>query len=183
MAFDPNKHHRRSTRLQGYDYTQNGGYFVTICTAQRECLFGHISAEGEMIQNPIGAIVEEEWLRSAELRSQIILDTFVVMPNHFHAIVMIIDDQKVQSSTLLQSQKGLSRPAKSLGSMIAGFKSVVTKRVNVLRDTPYAPLWQNNYYDKIIRNEKMLNAIRVYIEANPSNWAYDEDNLVRQNRR
>src|SRR5207247_8107226 len=86
--YDPHRHARHSFRVQGYDYTQQGMYFVTICTFQRECLLG-VAENEKMVANQMGRIVEEEWLNTPILRSNVLLDTFVVMPNHFHAIIEI----------------------------------------------------------------------------------------------
>ena len=88
MKYDPNKHHRRSIRLPGYDYRQSGAYFVTICACQRQCLFGDI-IDGRMILNQYGMVVANEWQKSAVIRREIELDAWVVMPNHFHGIVII----------------------------------------------------------------------------------------------
>ena len=85
---DPRKHHRRSIRLQGYDYTRAGAYFITICTQGRECLFGEI-VDGEMILNELGRIVQEEWKKTPAIRREMELDAFVVMPDHIHGIVII----------------------------------------------------------------------------------------------
>jgi REP element-mobilizing transposase RayT len=95
MPFNPDKHHRRSIRLQGYDYTQEGAYFVTVCTYLRECLFGEINEHGVMVANRFGQIVEEEWLQTVTLRPYVELDAFVVMPNHVHGIIVITDTPNV----------------------------------------------------------------------------------------
>ena len=84
-------HRRRSIRLPGYDYSQPGAYFVTICTRGRECVLGEVRS-GEMVYSPVGLVVVEEWTRSASIRREIALDTFVVMPNHLHGIVFILED-------------------------------------------------------------------------------------------
>src|SRR2546422_404367 len=86
--YDPHRYARHSFRVQGYDYTQQGMYFVTICTFQRECLLGVVENE-KMVANQMGRIVEDEWLNTPILRSNVLLDTFVVMPNHFHGIIEI----------------------------------------------------------------------------------------------
>ncbi len=88
MKYDPNKHHRRSIRLKGYDYSSAGAYFITICAYQRACLFGEI-VDGMMQLNEFGQIVADEWLKSSEIRREIALDEWVVMPNHIHGIVFI----------------------------------------------------------------------------------------------
>ena len=88
MKYNPDIHHRRSMRLQGYDYSSPGAYFVTICTQNRECLFGEIVAR-KMVLNDAGKIVADEWIKTGDIRDEIELDAWVVMPNHFHGIVMI----------------------------------------------------------------------------------------------
>ena len=178
------KNHRRSIRLKGYDYTQPGAYFVTICTHGREILFGHV-VDGEMALNEYGEIVREEWFRSTEIRAEVELfhDEFVIMPNHIHGIVWIVetDNPSVVGAHGHVGAHGRApllpqRPPRSLGSFIAGFKSIVTKRINTLRNTPGAPVWQRNYYEHIIRNDRALNAIRRYIAANPACWHLDRYN-------
>jgi putative transposase len=88
MNYDPQIHHRRSIRLKGYDYSQAGAYFITICTTNRQCLFGHIS-NGEMILNDAGKIAVDAWMQTPDIRSNVQLDAFVVMPNHIHGIIII----------------------------------------------------------------------------------------------
>jgi putative transposase len=174
----PLARHRKYLRLQGYDYSQAGGYFVTIVTQGRECLFGEIVG-GEMRLNPYGEIVTEEWLRSAEIRREIRLDAFCVMPNHIHGIVFIYDDPVGATGRSPQPTRDRypHGPApKSLGAFMAGFKSSVTKRINVLENTPGAPVWQRNYYEHIIRDEQDYERIFNYIANNPSNWPEDEEN-------
>jgi REP element-mobilizing transposase RayT len=175
MSFDKERHHRHSTRLRGYDYTQNGGYFVTICTAQRECLFGQITSEGEFVQNPIGAIVEECWTAIPNHFPSVELDTFLVMPNHIHGILMLFGD--ASKNPIVR----FGKPAKgSLGMIIGSFKAAVSRKINALHTSESTFLWQRNYHDEIIRNEKMLNAIRIYIDNNPTNWAFDSDNPIKK---
>ena len=197
MPYDPKKHHRRSIRLRGYDYTQPGAYFLTICTHRCGHLFGRV-VDGEMVLNVFGEIVREEWFRSAEIRAEIELfpDEFVVMPNHIHGIVWIVetDDGGAHGDEAhdpagahgpvgatghhvgAHGRAPLHRPPRSLGSFVAGFKSAVTKRVNAHRGTPGARVWQRNYYEHIIRHERALNAIRRYILYNPWRWHLDRYN-------
>lgn len=184
MTFNPVIHHRRSLRLKGYDYAQAGAYFITICTNERKCLFGKV-VDGEMRLNDTGRIVAEEWIKSAEIRREIEMDEWVVMPNHIHGIVIITTEVGAHgrapqppdvSSTVTQGRSSLYRPPKSLGSLIAGFKSAVTKRINAQRGTPGTPVWQSNYYEHIIRNEVSLDRIRNYIVNNPLQWALDCEN-------
>ncbi len=175
-----NTNHRRSIRLSNYDYASRGVYFVTICTHDRQKLFGYI-ADGVMRINDIGGIVCQEWLRSEHIRCEIQMDEWVVMPNHMHGIV-IINNNTVGAtgrSPLHDSHQPRGPAKRSLGSLIAGFKSVATKRINELRGLPGVPVWQRNYYERIIRNESELNRIRQYILDNPRNWGNDELNILK----
>jgi len=183
MKYITEIHKRRSIRLPGYDYAQNGAYFLTLCTKNREPLFGEIVANGvypnhgfaRMVQNEFGAIVASEWLKSAEIRSEIAMGEFVIMPNHFHGIILIRcrGDRPVAPTG---NQPG-PKP-KSVGAFVAGFKSTVTQRINSIRQTPRVPVWQRNYYEHIIRDENDLRKIQKYIQDNPCNWLNDEDNPV-----
>ena len=169
-------HHRRSIRLKGYDYSQAGAYFVTICVHDRECLFGEI-VDGEMRLNDFGRIVSAEWIRSGELRSEIEIGEYVVMPNHFHGIVIITDI--VGNGDVCRGDRPVAptRPGpqpKSIGAMMAGFKSIVTKRINILRDTPGLPVWQRNYHEHVIRNDADYNRIAEYVAYNPQRWIEDK---------
>ena len=175
MKYDPAKHHRRSIRLPGYDYSQAGYYFVTICCYQRQRLFGKI-VNGAMQLNQYGEIVENEWIKSAVIRPDIKLDKYIVMPNHFHGIV-IINPVGANSSSPLPLMSIQTRPSmkpRSLSSIMAGFKSAVTKQINIIRNAPGTPVWQRNYYEHIIRNENALNNIRQYIVNNPLSWHIDQ---------
>lgn len=156
---------------------------MTLCTQNRECLFGDV-VDGEMRLNEYGAIVRDEWFRSAVIRREIELfdDEFVIMPNHIHGIVWIVESNvgatgwvgATGRSPLQLPPRG---PAKrSLSSFGAGFKSAVTKRINEHRGMPGAPVWQRNYYEHVIRNDESLNRIRAYITTNPIRWDEDEEN-------
>jgi len=171
MKYHPDNHHRRSTRLNRYDYSQAGAYFVTICARERECLFGDI-VDGEMRLNEYGTIVEAEWARSSEIRKEIEMDEFIVMPNHVHGIVMI----KWHLPVGANGRSPLQMTPKSISSFMSGFKSSVTKIINEHRNTPALPVWQRNYYEHVIRNEEDLTRIRKYIVENPLKWGDDEDN-------
>ena len=174
MPYDPDKHHRRSIRLKVYDYTQAGAYFVTLCAWQHECLFGEI-VDDEMRLNDYGRVLEEEWVRTAEVRPNVDLDAFVVMPNHLHGIIVICGNPVGASRRLAPT--GTARiAAGSLGAIIGQIKSITTKRINALRNAPGQPVWQRNYHEHIIRSETALNNIRQYIAHNPVRWAEDEEN-------
>ncbi len=188
MGNDTKKHHRRSIRLPGYDYTSPGAYFVTICAHQGELLFGEVVDE-HVVLNEYGHIAHEEWLASEQIRQEIELDAFVIMPNHLHGIVWIreTDDEPTVGARdegshsvgvrgiRAHGRAPLRRPPRSLGSFIAGYKSAVTARINRMGGTPGSPVWQRNYWEHIIRNDASLNEIRAYIENNPARW--DDDQL------
>jgi len=172
MTIRPEARRRRSIRLQDYDYGLAGAYFITIVTKDRKCLFGEI-ADGEMRINDCGKIVQDEWEKSAQIREEIELDAFVVMPNHIHAIVIITEGAgRATGRSPLQSG-----PAKrSLGAFVGGFKSVVTRSINESRGSPGTAVWQRNYFEHIIRDENSLHRIREYILNNPSRWEFDREN-------
>jgi putative transposase len=189
MSSYPPRGHRRSIRLPGYDYTQPGAYFVTFCTYQSEELFGQV-VNGVMVLNAYGEIAQREWLASATIRREIVLDAFVIMPNHGHAVVWILPDDTqggtqqgrtpspptTDLSGRTPSAPTLQQAPKSLGALMAGYKSAVTRQINILRNTPDMPVWQRNYYEHIIRTERALNAIRQYILDNPARWHLDKYN-------
>ena len=130
--------------------------------------------------NPYGQIVKEEWLRSTSIRKEIQLDSYTIMPNHLHGIVVIIEEILPLSHMATNRSKAHNDdlvpkgPARhSLGAFVAGFKSITTKRINALRGTPGIPVWQRNYYDHIVRNAQSLEKIRNYIVQNPLRWEAD----------
>ena len=184
-AYDSNLHHRRTMRLPGYDYAQEGAYFITICTHQRACLFGEVT-DGEMALNEIGKIAQDEWLRSATVRAEVVLDAFCVMPNHLHGVVMIRRDVSAAvvgatGRSPLQSERNRVPHAcgpgrRSLGALIAGFKAAATRRINEARSTPGQAIWQRGYYDRIIRDDDELAGITEYVLGNPRSWTADREN-------
>jgi putative transposase len=177
MPYDLLLHHRRSIRLQGYDYSTNGAYFVTICVNNRQCLLGEIDSSGTMRLNQFGVIILEAWESIPEHHHHVELDAFVVMPNHMHGILLFDppssvvghNTQSPSNTPIMQVIPG------SLGAVVRSFKSAASKHINLLRSGSTDSIWQRNYHEKIIRNERMLNALREYIFANPSNWAFDEE--------
>ncbi len=184
--YDPARHHRRSIRLKGYDYTQPGAYFITLVTYERAHLFGAV-VNGAMRLNAWGEIVREEWFKTAQIRPYVRLydDEFVVMPNHVHGIIWIVGDDDVNVGATRRVAPTIPNVApakpcgpapKSIGAIIGQFKSAVTKRINAWHNTPGAPVWQRNYYEHIIRDERALNAIRHYILENPRRWHLDRHN-------
>jgi putative transposase len=190
MIYNPDIHHRHSIRLRDFDYAGNGAYFVTICVQGRECLFGEI-ADCEIRLNDSGRMVESWWRESSNKFPSFEIDSFVVMPNHFHGIVLL--NNRRGESCIRPSKEGdhedqgdhEDRPygthADSLGRIFQAFKSMTT--VEYVRGVerfgwPQFPgrLWQRNYYERIIRNEAELNVLREYIAENPMKWAEDKEN-------
>ena len=219
MSYDPEKHDRQSIRLPEWDYRRPAAYFVTVCTYRRQCLFGRV-VDGRMVLNAWGRIVADEWHRTEQVRDNVVLDAFVVMPNHVHGIICITPDGNDSNSGTAdrapESQTdgdapnrgrgsspmnpyhgpmnphGLTNPdgstnpddghphrtfggavAGSLSTIMRQFKSMVTKRINRRRDTPGAPVWQRNFYERIVRIRQELDRIRAYIRQNPARWPQD----------
>jgi len=174
--------------VQGYDYTQAGAYFVTICTRDRECLLGKV-VNGMVHLNETGRLVESVWLQTATVRPDIELDAYVVMPNHFHAIFFIHESPGVPGATHRvaptinhAAAAGKTRhptgpKPRSVGAVMAQFKSLVTKRPNAMQQHMGGSVWQRNYYEHVIRDEESLNRIREYIATNAQRWDLDRENL------
>jgi REP element-mobilizing transposase RayT len=185
MPFDPDLYHRRSIRLPAHDYSGNGPYFVTICTIGRQSLFGTVK-DGAMGMNELGWIAWEEWEKSAEIRKEIEIGPFVVMPNHLHGIVTI--NQDANSSTSIGGRKpanisadigklaGPMLHSRSLGSFIGGYKAVTTRMYNRLIGTSDTLLWQRNYHERVVRTDSEMERIWAYIENNPQQWSIDREN-------
>lgn len=151
-------------------------YFLTICSYRRQLLFGHV-VDGVIKLNELGEIVCDEWRKSANIRCELELDAFIVMPNHVHGIVVLNGPNVVGATVRSPSRAG---PYKhSLGAFVGGFKSAVAKRINLLCGAPEPPIWQRNYYKHVIRDEESLNRIREYVLNNPKQWDSDPENPAR----
>jgi len=187
MKYNPQIHHRRSIRLQNYDYSSEGAYFVTMCTQNRECLFGEI-VNGEMILNEYGKIVEQCWNDLPNHYDNIELDAYVIMPDHFHGIIFIVSVGAIhelprqrqhelprQRQHELPRQRQQQRRKMLLPKIVGRFKMNSAKQINQMRNTPGISVWQRNYYERIIRDEKSLQNIRNYIINNPLKWYYDNN--------
>ena len=170
---------RGSIRLKGYNYSLSGAYFVTICVHNKDCIFGEIH-NSEMHVNSYGTIVLEEWKKSEQIRKEIQMGEYVIMPNHFHGIVYIHATGTVGRDRLVARSTAGLQP-KSLGAFIAGFKSSVTSQINKIRNTPGSPIWQRNYYEHIIRDDDDFIRILQYIEINPAKWEIDSLNPLNVN--
>ncbi|HNZ53375.1 MAG TPA: hypothetical protein PLW37_07180 [bacterium] len=191
--FNPEIHHRRSIRLQNYDYSQNGAYFVTICVNKKQELLGNIE-NGEMIPNDAGLMVSNLWQKLAEKFDGVFIDEFCVMPNHFHGI-LVIDNAgtKRGENTVspvrieIENTKNVGvepcfNPIQGLPRFISWFKRISTnKYIHGVNENGWEPfyqkLWLRNYHEHVIRNESDLENIRKYIVNNPANWENDENYL------
>ena len=171
--YNPNFHHRRSIRLKEFDYTTPWWYYVTICTHEKKKIFGKIQ-NGKTVLSKYGKIVEEEWLKTKEIRNNVDLDYYVIMPNHFHGILIIECRDTARCVPTNETRKFGEMIPGSLPAIIRSFKSAVTKRINEMRSELGLPVWQKNYYEHILRNEKDLYFTRRYIELNPLKWELDE---------
>jgi putative transposase len=184
VKFNPEVHHRRSIRLRDYDYSYAGAYFVTICTFERECLFGEV-IDGDMRLNDAGQLIMTIWDSLPQRYQNVDVDSFVVMPNHAHGIVVIHDPVgAIHESPAFESDVKIgairesplqNRRAMTLSKIVGYLKMNTAKEINQLRDNPGGPVWQRNYYERVIRDEQELAAIRQYIVDNPARWAEDEN--------
>jgi putative transposase len=167
---------------------------VTVCAWKRERWFGEIQ-DGKMILTDVGKIILEEWNQTRELRLNVVLDAFIIMPNHIHAIIVLVNpDESVNvgarrvsplphndfnnNQTIQKPESVLPQGATkgSLGAIVGSIKAAVSKRVNQARGVQGLTIWQRGFHDRIIRNEAELERTRTYIENNPANWATDEEN-------
>ncbi len=176
------EHHRRSIRLQQYDYAQAGAYFVTICIYEHACLLGDI-INGEMRMNAAGQLVADTWTHLPVRFPCIELDAFVVMPNHLHGVLVLSDPPATVGAGLALpnnasdfKKQGTPRSAPTLADVVGAFKSISAIACNRLLNRSGCPFWQRNYYEHVIRHEKDLERIREYIENNPGRWAEDKEN-------
>ncbi len=169
--YNPQRHHRRSQRLQSYDYSQSGFYYVTVCTEMRIHLFGEIvESDANYVQsnknaqvnlNPFGQIVLETWLDLVNHNSNVHLHQFVLMPNHAHGIIEITDD----------ARHGLTE-------IIRQFKTFSSRKINTIRDSQGEKVWQRGFHEHVVRNAHDLQRISEYIRNNPKRWF--EEQLSRR---
>lgn len=184
------RHNRRSIRLKGYDYSQQGLYFITICCQNRACLFGDIS-NGEMVLNDAGKMISTEWLALKKRFPNIELHEYIIMPNHFHGILEIVGaslvgvhnndcpNVKPNDNNTNGQPQGIVPTRKTVGDMMDAFKSITS--VEYIRGVKTRnwkrfnkKLWQRNYWEHIIRNEQSLDRIAAYIIDNPQKWTGDK---------
>ena len=153
--------YRRSIRLKGYDYSQPGAYFITVCTHNRKPVLGRIM-DAKMELSDYGRIVSARWLNLPRHYSHLELNAFVVMPNHIHGILMF-------RSTELAKRHPVSE-------IVRSFKTFSSRRINEIRDIPGIPVWQRNYWEHVIRDQESFKRIHDYILTNPLRWHLDKEN-------
>ena len=172
MIYNPDIHHRRSIRLDGYDYSSAGAYFISIAAQGRLCLFGSV-VDGELRLNDAGKMVRRVWDGMPDRFPFINMDEFVVMPNHVHGVIFIRQPVPTTGAPTMG--------APALGDVVGAFKSVTTvEYVRGVRGLGWQRfdkrLWQRNYFERVIRNEHELGLVREYIANNIVNWESDREN-------
>jgi len=163
-----------TNRLPGWDYLSSGYYFVTICTYKKKEYFGEI-VNGKMNLSEIGKVTENELLKTEQIRQNVKMDEYVIMPNHVHAIIVIFNHVSVETHCNASLHNTFGPQSNNLASIIRGYKSSIkryTNKNNILFN------WQPRFYDHIIRTEKSYLEIKQYIRNNPRNWSEDEENIT-----
>jgi putative transposase len=180
MESNPVIPRRKSIRLKEYDYSQAGGYFVTIVTQGRECLFGEI-VDGEMVLNEAGRMVNAAWEALTGRFPNTELGLHQLMPNHFHGTIFIVGATLVVARLVVSLDRAGTRPAPTLGAMVGAFKSITTHEYILgVKQSGWPPfggkLWRRNYYEHILRDQPDYERIANYIAINPAKWDGDEEN-------
>ena len=171
---------RKSMRLKGYDYSKPGYYFITVCTQNKKCLFGDIRNR-QMVLNSAGRVVEKVWYELPEHYQHVELDAFVIMPSHFHGIIVLRPNPTVGAGfkPAPTTKPAPTKKRHALPEIVRALKTFSSRRINEIRNTLGVKLWQRNYYEHIVRNENELNEIRKYIQENPLKWETDKENPKR----
>ncbi|MBL4577657.1 MAG: hypothetical protein JKX74_04240, partial [Flavobacteriales bacterium] len=170
---------RKSTRLRGFDYSREAAYFITINTEKRHEYFGKVS-KGQIALSSWGKIVQEEWLKTVKIRTNVTLGQWVIMPDHMHGIIIIGNPSILIGNSPRQKPRPETKIAKfvspsgTVGAIIRGFKAACSTKIRAAGNTGFA--WQRNYHDRIIRNQQELSNIQNYIVNNPANWQNNEYN-------
>ncbi|GAB6099399.1 transposase [Halanaerocella petrolearia] len=187
------KYNGKSMRLKNYDYSKSGHYFVTICSSNRNCIFGKIN-DNKIKLNKYGQIADDYWSEIPQHFDNVKLDQHIIMPNHIHGIIIIKNNNcrniknndcrdmachvPTTTTKTTKTRKFGNRKSGTLSTIIGSYKSAVTKKTNQIRNTPGNSIWQRNYYDRIIRSEDELNRIGTYIRQNPLKWELDNNSPV-----
>jgi len=175
-------HHRRSIQLKGFDYSAPGAYFVTVCTQNRECVFGKI-LNAEMILNDAGRMIERWWEKLNDKFTGVETNAYVVMPNHFHGIVLIHNNNVGADTWVCPEPKPGAHTGAPLHTVIQWFKTMTTNNyIRGIKQRRWPPfekrLWHRNYYERVIRNDSEMHSVREYIAGDPARWLEDEENPV-----
>ena len=170
-------HHRQSTRLPHYDYSQPGAYFVTLVTCDRACLFGEVR-DGVVWLSVMGQIVDRAWRAIPEHFPGVVAAEYVVMPNHVHGVV-VIQDENVNAvcdvgATYMSPLRDIN-VSPTLGVIIGTFKAAVTREIHKIKGYEHLRIWQRNYHERVIRDERDYEELANYIVANPLNWELDSE--------
>ena len=172
---DANFRHK-SIRIQGYDYSQPGTYFITICTSQKKMLFGEVT-HGIIHLSKLGEIARQELEQISLKFSKIHLDVFVVMPNHIHILITISANGTSIQTT---NSEAFRHPVPgSIPTIVRAYKAAVTRQAAMRRDIYISEVWQRNYYEHVVRTEREKEQIYAYIVSNPDQWDSDDENPVR----
>ncbi len=170
---------RKPLRLKGYNYSQAGTYYITICTFLRESFFGHLK-NAKITLSSVGAIACKYWKEIPNHFQHADVDVFIIMPNHIHGLIKIHSSDDDVAAEHVQPRNAFQHITKgSIGSIIRQYKASVTRWCNQNEYNNFR--WQRNYYERIVRNEKELNKIREYIISNPLKWRFDRDNQLSEN--
>jgi REP element-mobilizing transposase RayT len=173
MPYDPERHHRRSVRLRGWDYAAAGLYSVTLCVQDRACLFGEVVGERVRLSEA-GAVARACWEAIPEHHARVVLDAFVVMPNHMHGVIGLLGPAPPSRA----GAAALPRPAPgSLGVVVGTYKAAVTRQLRRSGHEHFR--WQRGYHEHVVRSERTLNRLRHYIDQNPLRWSLDPENPAR----
>lgn len=182
MNYNPNIHHRESIRLKDCDYSKEGMYFITICTQNRECLFGNIM-DKKMILNDAGKMIEKIYNELPNYFNNIKINDYVIMPNHFHCVIEIVGvpfmGTQIFSNKINENDRATTRVAPTVGDIVGAFKSLTTNEYIRMVKNNELPnfekrIWQRNYYENIIRNEEIHQKVVDYIKINPLKWQDDK---------
>jgi putative transposase len=189
MPYDPKKHHRRSIRLRGHNYSGGGAYFITICVQDKQCMLGRV-VDSRMALSECGQVVQDVWDMLPQRFPTLVLDAFQLMPNHLHA-VLVIPGTGLEPSLALATGAAViqtgpqavgtenSTRTPSMGEVVGVFKSISTIAVNCLEARAGRRLLQENFFEHIIRRMDELEKIRDYIRQNPARWHEDPENPDR----
>jgi putative transposase len=167
---------RRSVRKPGHNYAGPGTVFITICTNEKRDIFGTVT-DDTMHLSPVGQIAHDEWVRSFQMRSELVDLGFIVMPNHMHAMFVMA----YEGDPIVYEPRARHRHRKSLASIVAGYKAGVTGRARRETGEPALIIWQRGFHDVIVESSERFDAIAAYIPENPRRWFQDKYNSEPQN--